>query len=370
MSNSTLNESDQCLLEEIEALKAIFMSELQLTYTASGRPLELQTTLYPSTADDANQHYVCVTVVIKFPLDYPDHIPIVELKNPRGLADDFLSSTMKKCHEKCTDFSGCPVIYEIIELLRDNLTNSNRPTGHCTICLFGFHEDDVFTYTQCYHHFHSHCLYRFCESMQQQWKEDDDQEAINNPTGANWKQKKKRQFTCPVCRDVIDVDLSELKQAPQPYEVQNFKTEFRKDAKFVSLRQRMEAVYLKQKTNGGIIDQTAEDSRFLVVTEASSPTVEQPPAAPVQEPAVVIEASAIKLPEASKRGRGRWTRKPNAQKERPPVTANSVTGPPPKTASTRGSRNPSANIRETKTPRESHLPRHQVSRPPPGFEPR
>lgn len=178
------------------------------------------------------------------------------------------------------------------------------------------------------------------------------------------------KFTCPVCRDVIDVDLSELKQAPQPYEVQNFKTEFRKDAKFVSLRQRMEAVYLKQKTNGGIIDQTAEDSRFLVVTEASSPTVEQPPAAPVQEPAVVIEASAIKLPEASKRGRGRWTRKPNAQKERPPVTANSVTGPPPKTASTRGSRNPSANIRETKTPRESHLPRHQVSRPPPGFEPR
>lgn len=83
---------------------------------SSGRPLELQTTLYPSTADDANQHYVCVTVIMKFPLDYPDHMPIVELKNPRGLADDFLSNALKKCHEKCRDFSGSPVIYEIIEV--------------------------------------------------------------------------------------------------------------------------------------------------------------------------------------------------------------------------------------------------------------
>jgi len=370
MSNDALSESDQCLLEEIEALKAIFMSELQLTYTASGRPLELQTTLYPSTADDANQHYVCVTVILKFPLDYPDHMPIVELKNPRGLTDDFLSNAMKMCHEKCTDFSGSPVIYEIIELLRDNLTNSNRPTGHCTICLFGFHKDDVFTYTQCYHHFHSHCLSRFCESMQLQWKEEDDQEAISHPTGANWKQKKKKQFTCPVCRDVINVDLSMLKQARQPYEVLNFKTEFRKDTSFTSMRKKMNAVYQKQKNNGGIIDQTAEDSRFLVVTETSAPVVESPPLAPIQEPLVVIEASAIKAPEASKRGRGRWTRKPDAHRERPPAATNSAAGPQPKTASVRGSRNSSANVREPRIPRESNPPRHPVSRPPPGFESR
>lgn len=165
------------------------------------------------------------------------------------------------------------------------------------------------------------------------------------------------------------MDLTVLKQAPQPYEVLNFKTEFRKDDKFTSLRKKMDVIYQKQKNNGGIIDQTAEDSRFLVVTEASVPAVELPAVASIQEPPVVIEASAVKLPDASKRGRGRWTRKPDAHQGRPPATGDSVVGPP-KTASVRGSRNSSTNVRETCIPRESNPPRHSVSRPPPGFEPR
>lgn len=182
----------------------------------SGRPVELQTVLYPSTADDANQQYVCLTLVMNFPPGYPDQKPVINLRNPRGLGDDFLANAVKLCHDKCDQFSGSPVIYEIIEvrllllnkpnqcqslkcpcvilqLLRECLTNSNRPTGHCTICLFDFHPDDVFTYTTCYHHFHSHCLSRFCESLQRQWKEDDDQEAVANPSGANWKEKKPKQ---------------------------------------------------------------------------------------------------------------------------------------------------------------------------------
>jgi hypothetical protein len=40
----------------------------------------------------------------------------VNLKNPRGLGDDFLANALKLCNEKCQDFSGSPVIYEIIEV--------------------------------------------------------------------------------------------------------------------------------------------------------------------------------------------------------------------------------------------------------------
>ena len=151
---------------------------------------------------------------MKFPPDYPDQPPAIKLKNPRGLGEDFLANALKLCHEKCDHFSGSPVIYEIIEvhfkiylirfqpfenvlyafqLLRECLTNSNRPTGHCTICLFDFHLEDVFTYTPCYHHFHSHCLSRFCESLISQWKEEENQEAIINPSGSNWKEKKVKQ---------------------------------------------------------------------------------------------------------------------------------------------------------------------------------
>lgn len=46
----------------------------------------------------------------------------------------------------------------LLQLIRENLTESNLPSGQCVICLYGFTEGDVFIKTQCYHHFHSHCL--------------------------------------------------------------------------------------------------------------------------------------------------------------------------------------------------------------------
>ena len=95
----------------------VFIVSTNAFFFVSGRPLELQTTLYPSTADDANQHYVCLTLVLKFSASYPDEMPLVELKNPRGLGEDFIGKVLKKCHEKCSYFSGSPVIYEIIEVI-------------------------------------------------------------------------------------------------------------------------------------------------------------------------------------------------------------------------------------------------------------
>lgn len=82
----------------------------------SGRPTQLSTILYPSTADDANQQFVCLTLNMKFPSKYPDEKPVIELRNPRGLGEDFLANVFKQCQEKCDQFSGCPVIYEIIEV--------------------------------------------------------------------------------------------------------------------------------------------------------------------------------------------------------------------------------------------------------------
>ena len=88
----------------------------KFSWYSSGRPLELQTILYPSTADEAKQQYVCLTLFMKFPPDYPDQPPAIKLKNPRGLGEDFLANALKLCHEKCDHFSGSPVIYEIIEV--------------------------------------------------------------------------------------------------------------------------------------------------------------------------------------------------------------------------------------------------------------
>lgn len=53
---------------------------------------------------------------MKFLPEYPDQQPLIELRNPRGLGEDFLANALKLCHEKCNHFSGSPVIYEIIEV--------------------------------------------------------------------------------------------------------------------------------------------------------------------------------------------------------------------------------------------------------------
>lgn len=75
------------------------------------------------------------------------------------------------------------------------------------------------------------------------------------------------QFTCPVCREVINIDLDVLKQAPPPYEVRSFAEEFQPDDKFKTWKKEMEEAYEKQKAKGGIIDREADDNRFLVVTD-------------------------------------------------------------------------------------------------------
>lgn len=69
---------------------------------------------------------------------------------------------------------------------------------------------------------------------------------------------------------MISVDLDILKEAPPPYEVQNFKEEFQADDKFKAWKKEMDEAFQKQKAKGGIIDREAEDNRFLVVTDMSS----------------------------------------------------------------------------------------------------
>lgn len=44
----------------------------------------------------------------------------------------------------------------------------NTPRCSCVICLYGFDDEDVFTKTECYHYFHSHCLSRYIKYVANQ----------------------------------------------------------------------------------------------------------------------------------------------------------------------------------------------------------
>lgn len=67
------------------------------------------------------------------------------------------------------------------------MTKSNLPTGQCAVCLYGFREGDEFTKTECYHHFHSHCLASHVAAADRYYREE--QEKL-----PQWQQDSSKQF--------------------------------------------------------------------------------------------------------------------------------------------------------------------------------
>lgn len=70
----------------------------------------------PVTDLDTDEQYVTLTLDVTLPVGYPDVTPIVKFRNPRGLADSTLDLLKEQISNKCAEYSGSPVLYEIIEV--------------------------------------------------------------------------------------------------------------------------------------------------------------------------------------------------------------------------------------------------------------
>lgn len=81
-----------------------------------GIPQLVKSTIFPSTAHDTEKQYVCVTLEVTLPEQYPDCEPIVQLRNPRGLDDTNLTYLNRAIKDKCIEYIGQSVIYELIEV--------------------------------------------------------------------------------------------------------------------------------------------------------------------------------------------------------------------------------------------------------------
>lgn len=81
-----------------------------------GVPYAIETVVHPSTGDDADLQYVCVTLEVKLTEGYPDKCPDVFLRNPRGLDDCTMNLIKDQIDEKLRDCLGQPVVFELIEV--------------------------------------------------------------------------------------------------------------------------------------------------------------------------------------------------------------------------------------------------------------
>lgn len=112
----------------------------------------IETIVLPTVGDEVESQYVCVTLQVMFtkgkpillfqPIlgsliyyfiikGYPDVEPKYQLRNPRGLDDFSIEAIHKAIKSKLTESLGMPVVFDLIDVIREHLTHSNLPSGQC-----------------------------------------------------------------------------------------------------------------------------------------------------------------------------------------------------------------------------------------------
>ncbi|EDO48131.1 predicted protein [Nematostella vectensis] len=79
------------LEEELQLLEAIYIHELTIEGPRE-RPSSVSLLLHPSTGDEGDKQYVCLSLLLSLPLEYPNVLPSIEIKNPRGLSEAHIES--------------------------------------------------------------------------------------------------------------------------------------------------------------------------------------------------------------------------------------------------------------------------------------
>ncbi|XP_013194906.1 E3 ubiquitin-protein ligase RNF25 [Amyelois transitella] len=253
---------DERVTDEVEALEAILLDDV-VVKREDDVPKSIETVVHPSTGDDVDQQFVCVTLEVKLTSKYPDNSPEVTLRNPRGLDDETLANINSQVKKKLKECLGQPVVFELIELIRESLTESNLPSGQCVICLYGFTEGDIFIKTQCYHHFHSHCLASHLIAGKKYYQEEMDKLP-------NWQQMQAPPYqqTCPVCRCPMACDVEALKRAPLPVQSITAKP-FSLTAELKALQTKMASLLAHQIAKGGVVGMGDTGPPPLTITSPS-----------------------------------------------------------------------------------------------------
>lgn len=234
------------LEEEIELLSAIYIHELTVEREKE-RPTAVSVLLHPSTGDEEDKRFVCLTLLIHLPKKYLCELPSIHIKTPRGLSEAHVDSILANLRELAEGCLGRPMLYELIEYAKDSLTDNNMPSCACAICLCHFQDTHEFTKTECYHYFHSGCLARYIKFSLQLEKETEDDTKVE----------------CPMCRMEIAFNLDEL-EAFASDDVDEEKFVYKPSEEIKKLQKEMTSLYEKQKRKGGVIDLDKERNRYLI----------------------------------------------------------------------------------------------------------
>ncbi|XP_035296929.1 E3 ubiquitin-protein ligase RNF25 isoform X2 [Cricetulus griseus] len=304
-ASAAAGEEDWVLPSEVEVLESIYLDELQVmkgngrtspvsiplpallshptppelsspcpvtpcvftSSTCRSSPWEIFITLHPATAEVQDSQFVCFTLVLQVPVQYPHEVPQISIRNPRGLSDEQIHKISQALGHVAKEGLGTAMLYELIEKGKEILTDNNIPHGQCVICLYGFQEEEAFTKTPCYHYFHCHCLARYIQHMEQELEA---QGPEQEPQHVVTKQKAVG-VQCPVCREPLVYDLASLKAAPEPQQPMEL---YQPSAESLRQQEELKRLYQRQQEKGGIIDLEAERNRYFISLQQPPTTLE------------------------------------------------------------------------------------------------
>lgn len=197
-----LEELNPSLNDELEALKAT--EEHEPDFQIDGQNLILTTRISPLTASDLAKQFVGLNLKITVDKNlYPDTQGPgnIEIFQVRGLDENQVEDLLKLLKDRCQEYDKCPVLYELLFTCKDYLTENNRPSDTCPICLFKIVQEDSFVKTPCFHYFHSFCFGQYLVKYQPISDEFEDdfsnmEQRLNKP-----KKLDENVLPCPVCRE-------------------------------------------------------------------------------------------------------------------------------------------------------------------------
>ena len=170
------------------------------------------------------------------------------------------------------------MLYELIEMTKESLTQCNLPHGQCVVCLENFELGQPFTRTPCYHYFHCQCLLRYVTHCLAQLKADDEEQQSHSSMRHQQPQEQKQvickgnfswildvfyhwiQVVCPVCREPISSDVQALDKG----HIKEEDIHYVPSPEMQLLQKKMAELFQVQKARGGIIDLEEERNKFLV----------------------------------------------------------------------------------------------------------
>ncbi|XP_031449564.1 eIF-2-alpha kinase GCN2 isoform X1 [Phasianus colchicus] len=124
---------------ELQALESIYGQDFQDLRRSQAwkvrQPPEINLVLHPQGLTGDDEVYAKVDLWVKCPHTYPDTVPEIQLKNPRGLSNEKINELKSRLAELAKECCGEVMIFELAGYVQSFLSEYNKPPSK------SFHEE-------------------------------------------------------------------------------------------------------------------------------------------------------------------------------------------------------------------------------------